>query len=551
MSYAVWLVLIAGSLLNACKDDDEVVVKLPEITTSAIKDITATSATAGGNIISNGNAAILAAGVCYSITNATPTTSDEKVASTTLTGAFSVTLNNLVSGTKYYVRAFATNSTGTAYGDAVTLETSNLAPEATNVQITGVKAVGSELTASYTYADAENNAESGSTFQWYRADDGSGSNEAPITDAHGLKYTLADADLGKFVRIGITPKASAGTSTGTEVKSGYTGPVEPKPNAAPTAADVSITGTTQVDEILTVAYTYADEEGDAENGTIIKWYRADNASGLNESVIDGAAASAYTLTGLDENKYVRAGVTPKAEAGTQEGAEVKSNAVGPIAAETTTVTFTYNGTPVTYGIVKSSVTGRKWLDRNLGAPNAPSSYDDYANYGDLFQWGRAADGHQLIVRGATNPSTTSVNGTTETLSATDNPGHALFILIPAQPGDWRTTANDGLWQGVTGTNNPCPTGWRIPTEDDWQAENLSLIEDAYSQIKLTLGGYRFFDDAGFSGTSAFGYYWSSTISSESTLSSKSIVAFQYRTTSQTNRFTIQRGSGLSCKCIKE
>src|SRR5688572_8260071 len=92
----------------------------------------------------------------------------------------------------------------------------------------------------------------------------------------------------------------------------------------------------------------------------------------------------------------------------------------------------------------SPVTGRKWLDRNLGAPNTPSVYDDWTNKGYLFQWGRAADGHQLVIRAATTGGTTAVNGTTTIRSGNDNPGHALFVVTTADPFDWRNPSNDSL-----------------------------------------------------------------------------------------------------------
>ena len=92
------------------------------------------------------------------------------------------------------------------------------------------------------------------------------------------------------------------------------------------------------------------------------------------------------------------------------------------------------------------------MDRNLGANQVATSSTDANAYGDLYQWGRGNDGHQCR-----NSSTTS------TLSSSDTPPNSNFILSPNAPYDWRTTQNNNLWQGVNGTNNPCPTGFRIPT----------------------------------------------------------------------------------------
>ncbi len=67
-----------------------------------------------------------------------------------------------------------------------------------------------------------------------------------------------------------------------------------------------------------------------------------------------------------------------------------------------------------------SDTGRCWMAFNLGATQVATSIDDEAAYGDLYQWGRPADGHQR----RDDPTTT----TTE-LSTTDAPGHRDFITV--------------------------------------------------------------------------------------------------------------------------
>jgi trimeric autotransporter adhesin len=75
-------------------------------------------------------------------------------------------------------------------------------------------------------------------------------------------------------------------------------------NSAPTASGVGVIGTADVGEILTGMYTYADNENNPQGTSIFKWYRADNASGLNEIAISGATSSSYTLTIDDLNKFV-------------------------------------------------------------------------------------------------------------------------------------------------------------------------------------------------------------------------------------------------------
>ncbi len=81
-----------------------------------------TTAVSGGNVTSDGGAAVTARGVCWS-TNHNPTTADSKTVDGSGTGAFTSNLNGLIAGTTYYIRAYATNSAGTAYGDEVSFTT--------------------------------------------------------------------------------------------------------------------------------------------------------------------------------------------------------------------------------------------------------------------------------------------------------------------------------------------------------------------------------------------------------------------------------------------
>jgi hypothetical protein len=94
----------------------------PVITTAPVTNITTSSATGGGNVTSQGSAAVTARGVCYATTQ-NPTTADQCVASGNGTGAFTANLTGLAPGTLYNVRAYATNTAGTSYGAQVSFTT--------------------------------------------------------------------------------------------------------------------------------------------------------------------------------------------------------------------------------------------------------------------------------------------------------------------------------------------------------------------------------------------------------------------------------------------
>lgn len=97
-------------------------VTMPTVTTSQVTNITQTTATGGGNVTSDGNATVTARGICWS-TSHNPTTSNSHTTNGTGTGSFTSSMTGLTANTTYYVRAYATNSTGTAYGSEVSFTT--------------------------------------------------------------------------------------------------------------------------------------------------------------------------------------------------------------------------------------------------------------------------------------------------------------------------------------------------------------------------------------------------------------------------------------------
>jgi uncharacterized protein (TIGR02145 family) len=101
---------------------------VPVLTTSSVSSITTSSATCGGNITSDGGSQVTARGVCWS-TSANPNIElSTKTSDSNGTGVFMSSIIGLQPGTVYYVRAFATNSVGTSYGNEITFTTSATLP---------------------------------------------------------------------------------------------------------------------------------------------------------------------------------------------------------------------------------------------------------------------------------------------------------------------------------------------------------------------------------------------------------------------------------------
>ena len=109
----------------------------PTITTNAATNITLTTATSGGNIASNGGATVTARGVCWS-TSLNPTLADSYTADGSGDGTFVSEMIMLLPNTQYYVRAYATNSEGTAYGNEVVFTTLTSLPTISTSAITNI-----------------------------------------------------------------------------------------------------------------------------------------------------------------------------------------------------------------------------------------------------------------------------------------------------------------------------------------------------------------------------------------------------------------------------
>ncbi|MBO2525544.1 MAG: hypothetical protein CW341_07590 [Bacteroidetes bacterium] len=110
---------------------------IPTVITSAVSDITKTSATCGGEVTDDGGLAIISRGVCWN-TVGNPTIDDNYTTSGSGTYDYTSNLYELTAGTTYYVRAYATNALGTAYGETVTFTTLSNPPTVTTGPVTDI-----------------------------------------------------------------------------------------------------------------------------------------------------------------------------------------------------------------------------------------------------------------------------------------------------------------------------------------------------------------------------------------------------------------------------
>ena len=144
--------------------------------------------------------------------------------------------------------------------------------------------------------------------------------------------------------------------------------------------------------------------------------------------------------------------------------------------------------------------GKVWLNNALGAqytnmnhasfnPNQQAiNASDFNSYSSLFQWGRKPDGHELITW--TSTSRTPVNGSTTTTN--DTPSDVLFIK---STDNWRSIPSSTLWSTEASINNPCPKGYRVPSNTEIStyvsaAGNTDIFSNFNARLKFPFSGAR-------------------------------------------------------------
>jgi uncharacterized protein (TIGR02145 family) len=230
--------------------------------------------------------------------------------------------------------------------------------------------------------------------------------------------------------------------------------------------------------------------------------------------------------------------------------------------------------------VTNPITGRTWLNNNLGAEYAriassdfkptqqAKTYNDYKAYGSLFQGGRKADGHELM-NWTSATEGTGANGvsTVRDDNPTSSPG---FITDTSRM--WRVNPGNTLWVSESGSNNVCPEGYRLPTggpaeadgiKKEWETEVNSwntantenhtdtTLEQAFnSTLKLSRAGYRQPTNGNWARTGGAFDYWSG---SPTGIDNKLFVMYFNNDKGSTVRpsHNDNQGYGLSVRCIKD
>ena len=475
------------------------------------------------------------------------------------------------------------------------------APEATEVTYSPEPGVDAVLTGTYTYADANNDPEGATTYQWYTATDAAGTGQAAISGATSSTYTVVAGDVGKFIGFGVTPVASTGTPTaGAEV-------VYYNPTAAVGLATFTFTGanTTQTAnyygaKVMNAGNTLTVEINVTTGGTInftsdtVDGYSfatsGTYATGTQNVVLTAtgtkgayaAAGDAFTITGTGATALTQAvtvnnvrlgseftahfngitgGVSTDNTLSTYASGETfnnNSSAISSIISTTTCGGATVTGASGTvYNTV--DINGQCWITENL--KEIPSNFSGYiatswlaTSPGDQGYWGYY--------------NTTTTNGTAGWGATEPAAGEGLLY-------QWSAAMNGATTERAQGV---CPTGFHLPSDAEWMylehGQGMALSEQTVtgwrantadnqgtpgykfrsagtgsnnaSGFSALLAGYRNANGT-FNNRSSRGFWWSSSASGGSPAFSRGLrTGFR-----GVGRYASSRAYGFSVRCLKD
>jgi uncharacterized protein (TIGR02145 family) len=491
----------------------------PSLYTKLATSIGEFTADSGGKISSDGGLTITAKGVCWS-TSINPTTSDSKTIDGTDTSEFVSKLTSLNGGTEYYIRAYATNSKGTSYGDLLSFTTyayykptitTNPITNITKVSATSGGKVVSDGGLAITAKGVCWSTSSNPTVSDTRTSDG--------TSAGNFTSQLTGLQDGTTYFVRSYATNTKGTSYGNEVS--FT-TVDTKPILA-TNAITTITSTS-----ATSGGTITSDGGVTITAKGVCWSTSSNPTITDSKTSDGIGSGNFTsqLTGLQigTTYFVRAYATNAK--GTSYGNEINFKIlIGSL------------------GQIISDVDGNTYKTVNIGSQLWMAENLKVSKYND----------------GTTIP-TQWQNNTTGAWTYYNN--------------DAYNYANYGKlynWYAVSNTNgnkNVCPTGWHVPTDAEWSVltdylggesvaggkmkevgttnwNNPNTDATNTSLFSALPGGFRV--DGNYSWIGNFGYWWSST--EDNTSSAWSRILSLYN--DNAGRLNPNKESGLSVRCLKD
>lgn len=339
-------------------------INQPSLITYTATNITQSGATCSAAILDDGGLPVLSRGVCWNtLTN--PTLAGSYMVSGADTGSYSCAIAGLSSGRVYYARAFAINDNGTFYGNQITFYTLGK-PAVTTAAVMDIAQTtalcGGEVTYSGGYGVTARgvcwSTSANPTIASAHTSDGTG------TGSFSSSISGLTANTNYYVRAYATN--SAGTAYGNQINFTTSQNI-----TLPTVTTTAASSITQNSAIS--GGNASNDGGAAVTARGVCWSNSQYPTTADNHTNDGTGTGSFTsaIAGLTAatTYYVRAYAANSV--GTSYGNQISFS--------------TYDGTVIME--VTNPVTGKIWMDRNLGATRAATSSTDALAYGDLYQWG--------------------------------------------------------------------------------------------------------------------------------------------------------------------
>ncbi|MBL7906175.1 MAG: hypothetical protein JNL22_14215 [Bacteroidales bacterium] len=464
---------------------------LPTLITASVSSVTTGSAVCGGNITHDGGATVTARGVCWSITQ-NPTIANAHTTDGTGTGSFSSNITGLNAGTTYYVRAYATNSAGTAYGGQQSFTTSSTTTTPTVTTAAATAITGTTVTCGGNVTSSGGATVTARGVCWSTSQNptifGSHTNDGSGTGTFISSLSGLSPSTTYYIRAYATN--SAGTAYGSQES--FTTTINITVPTVTTAAITEIGANT-----ATGGGNVTASGGATVTVRGVCWSTNQNPTLSDAFTSDGSGTGSFisNITGLNPSTtyYVRAYATNSA--GTAYGNQQNFATTAEITCNGFTLTHVAGSVApvtktVTYGVTLTDLSGETkcWITQNLGADHQATSATDATEASAGWYWvfnkkqGYRHDGSSRI------PDTE-------------------WVYPIDENSDWLNISD------------PCNlllgSAWRIPTYTEWNNVDITGGWDNYnntfaSELKLHAAGLLNNSDGALLIRGIGGRYWSSS-----------------------------------------
>jgi uncharacterized protein (TIGR02145 family) len=523
----------AGTSYGSQLNFNTIPIYLPTISTVSVSSITPTTATCGGNVSNDGGATVTARGVCWG-TAINPTVSSSKTSDGTGIGSFTSTLTGLTPGITYYVRSYATNSTGTSYGSQLTFSTVQInLPTVTTTNYTSLTTTTAIFGGNVTNEGGGAVTARGVCWSTTLYPTITNSKTSDGTGTGSFSSSLSGLTPGATYYIRAYATNIAGTSYGSQLT------FKTIPIYIPTITTALVSSITTTTAIC--GGNVSNDGGATVSARGVCWATTANPTITGNKSSNGTGTGSFTstLTGLSPGVtyYVRAYATNSS--GTAYGSQLSftsaSNTVTDIDGNIYNIitigtqTWMVQNLKVTHyrnGDVITNITSSStWASSTTGA------WCDYSNtatngtkYGHLYNWYAVADPRNIAPVGwhvATDVEWTTLQN---------------YLTANGFNYDGSTTGN------FYAKSLAAKTDWTTSTVTGAVGNNLTLNNS--SGFTALPGGY--FSSSAFTGLLTYARWWTSTQATTGSYSRR-----LYYTGSGMNSYDYAKNYGLSVRCVKD